>query len=183
MMEEEGPAAASRTWNNEQAAGEDLPGALVVTPPTNRPTGDTLAQHCHSLSHLHWGQLQQAAKELDAFASAAPLMCREEGGGGVRAGVRKGEGVCGGDIIFLLHTLSPPRSSRSSSLFLRLFNTSLVFLSHLPLSSAATLFSALSLSVTHTRTHVHVNMHTHVHAPAGLFFFSPAKLPGKTDNL
>lgn len=83
--------------------------------------------------------------------------------------------VCEGDIIFLLHTLVPPPSSRSSSLFLRLFNTILVFLSHLPLSSTATFFSAF------TRAHKH--MHTHVHALAGLFLFSSAKPPGKMDDL
>lgn len=56
VTEEEEPAAASRAWNNEQAAGEDLPGALVVTP----ATPPQLAQHHHSLSHLHCHRLQQA---------------------------------------------------------------------------------------------------------------------------
>lgn len=70
-------AAAFRTWNNERAAGEDLPG------PSPLPIhSSTMGKH-DSLSHLHWDQVQQAAREPARLP--APFYCGA-GRGGVRAG-------------------------------------------------------------------------------------------------
>lgn len=87
-MKEEEPAAAFGTWDNEQAAGGDLPGALVVTPPPpTHPTNhhlpppihsSSIGKH-HSLAHLHCDQVQQAATELTRWP-ALLHSCVEEGG-------------------------------------------------------------------------------------------------------